>query len=227
MKHAQMKNGPHLEMWAIGIAAGLVAGAVIYVVGQYGFLASAFVGALVAVVVGVVFGMPPARVEARSIPARQDQVAPAMAQTAPVAPAMAAFVEMPAPVTVAAPPVTAPSVTAPPAMMATDMSAADVSTGEGTMPATLSAPRGGKADDLKLVWGIGPKIEKLLHRLGFFHFDQLVNLTASELQWIDANLESFKGRASRDRWQVQAAVLVKGGTEQDAEDAMRRDMGEA
>ena len=103
---------------------------------------------------------------------------------------------------------------------------ADLPAGAGTRPATLSAPRGGKADNLKLVWGIGPKVEKLLHRLGFFHFDQLVGLTAQELVWIDANLENFKGRASRDRWKLQAEVLVKGGSEQDAEDAMRRAMSE-
>ena len=94
-------------------------------------------------------------------------------------------------------------------------------------PAVLDAPRGGKADNLKMVWGIGPKIERLLHRLGVFHFDQLVNLTEQELHWIDANLENFKGRASRDRWKVQATVLLNGGSEQDAEDAMRRDMGQA
>ena len=94
-------------------------------------------------------------------------------------------------------------------------------------PAVLDAPRGGKADNLKMVWGIGPKIERLLHRLGVFHFDQLVNLTEEELHWIDANLENFKGRASRDRWKVQARVLIDGGTEQDAEAAMRHDVGPA
>lgn len=105
--------------------------------------------------------------------------------------------------------------------------AANLPTGAGTRPATLKAPRGGKADNLKLVWGIGPKIEKLLNRLGFFHFDQLVTLTEAELVWIDDNLENFRGRASRDRWKVQAQVLLDGGSEQDAEDAMRRDRGEA
>ena len=95
----------------------------------------------------------------------------------------------------------------------------------GVKPAVLDAARGGKADDLKLVWGIGPKIEKLLNRLGFYHFDQLVALTPDELAWVDANLEAFKGRATRDRWSVQARVLMAGGTEADAEAAARQDMG--
>jgi predicted flap endonuclease-1-like 5' DNA nuclease len=42
-------------------------------------------------------------------------------------------------------------------------------------PAALDGPRNGKADDLKLIKGIGPKLEILCHRLGFYHFDQLAN----------------------------------------------------
>jgi len=83
---------------------------------------------------------------------------------------------------------------------------------EGTKPMQLDAARGGKPDDLKLVKGIGPKMEKLCNKLGFYHFDQLASWTADEVAWVDANLEGFKGRVSRDEWVAQAKILAEGGT---------------
>jgi len=74
-------------------------------------------------------------------------------------------------------------------------------------PAGLSAPRGGKADDLKEIKGIGPKLEKMLHGMGFYHFDQIAKWGKSDLAWVDDNLEGFKGRASRDNWISQASQL--------------------
>ncbi|GKY86951.1 hypothetical protein [Sinisalibacter aestuarii] len=82
--------------------------------------------------------------------------------------------------------------------------------GEGRKPATLAAPRDGKADDLKQIKGIGPKLEALCHRLGFYHFDQIAGWSADEIAWVDANLEGFKGRVSRDGWVGQARVLAAG-----------------
>jgi predicted flap endonuclease-1-like 5' DNA nuclease len=78
-------------------------------------------------------------------------------------------------------------------------------------PASLSAPRDGGADDLKKIKGVGPKLEQLLHRLGFFHFDQIASWSASDVAWVDDNLEGFKGRATRDEWVAQAAKLASGG----------------
>ncbi|MBY6161077.1 NADH-quinone oxidoreductase subunit E [Mameliella alba] len=71
-------------------------------------------------------------------------------------------------------------------------------------PAGLSAPREGKADDLKRIKGVGPKLEQMLHGMGVFHFDQIAIWTEKELAWVDDNLEGFKGRASRDEWIAQA-----------------------
>jgi len=82
----------------------------------------------------------------------------------------------------------------------------------GVKPAALDAPREGGADDLKEIRGIGPKLEKLCHALGFYHFDQIANWTADEIAWVDANLEGFKGRVTRDDWVAQARVLADGGT---------------
>ncbi|GGD37134.1 hypothetical protein [Sinisalibacter lacisalsi] len=81
----------------------------------------------------------------------------------------------------------------------------------GVKPAALDAPREGGPDDLKQIKGIGPKLEKLCHALGFYHFDQIANWTAEEIAWVDANLEGFKGRVTRDDWVQQAGILAAGG----------------
>lgn len=91
--------------------------------------------------------------------------------------------------------------TAPPAAVA----AAEVAPAR---PARLEAPRGGVPDDLKRIKGVGPKLEALLNRLGFWHFDQIANWTAAEVAWVDENLETFKGRVTRDDWVTQARQLA-------------------
>ena len=78
-------------------------------------------------------------------------------------------------------------------------------------PAALPSARGGKADDLKIIVGIGPKLEILCHKLGFFHFDQIAAWTAAEIAWVDDNLEGFKGRVTRDNWVDQARSLAARG----------------
>ncbi|MGH1578306.1 NADH-quinone oxidoreductase subunit E [Planktotalea sp.] len=81
----------------------------------------------------------------------------------------------------------------------------------GTKPKTRKAPRKSGADDLKMIKGVGPKLEKLLNTLGFFHFNQISKWTDAEVAWVDQNLEGFKGRVSRDNWVKQAEVLASGG----------------
>ncbi len=79
-----------------------------------------------------------------------------------------------------------------------------------TRPASLDAPRDTGADDLKMIKGVGPKLEALLHDLGFYHFDQIAAWTSQEVAWVDENLEGFKGRVSRDDWVAQAKLLASG-----------------
>ncbi len=78
-------------------------------------------------------------------------------------------------------------------------------------PRTMKAPRKSGADDLKMIKGVGPKLEQLLHTLGFYHFDQIAKWSAEEVAWVDENLEGFKGRVSRDNWVDQAKILADGG----------------
>ena len=77
-------------------------------------------------------------------------------------------------------------------------------------PRTMKAPRKAGADDLKMIKGVGRKLEKLLNTLGLYHFDQIAKWSAEELSWVDDNLEGFKGRASRDEWVDQARKLASG-----------------
>ncbi|SFQ16428.1 NADH-quinone oxidoreductase subunit E [Roseivivax halotolerans] len=78
----------------------------------------------------------------------------------------------------------------------------------GEKPEQLSGPRGGGADDLKKIKGVGPKLEKMLNSLGFYHFDQIAGWTEAEVAWVDHHLEGFKGRVSRDDWVSQAKALT-------------------
>ena len=78
-------------------------------------------------------------------------------------------------------------------------------------PQFLSAAREGRPDDLKLIKGVGPKLEKTLHDMGLFHFDQIAVWGPKELAWMDDNLAGFKGRATRDDWVNQAKILAAGG----------------
>ena len=79
-----------------------------------------------------------------------------------------------------------------------------------TKPKTLDAPEGGAADDLKMIKGIGPKLEALVNKMGFYHFSQIADWGPNEVSWVDQNLEGFKGRVTRDNWVEQAKKLAAG-----------------
>ncbi len=100
----------------------------------------------------------------------------------------------------------------------------EASTGAGNKPATLKAARGGKADDLKMIKGVGPKMEALLNSLGFYHFDQVASWKADEVAWVDQNLEGFKGRVSRDNWVSQAQALATGAETEFSKRAKKGDI---
>ncbi|MGX9147462.1 NADH-quinone oxidoreductase subunit E [Mesorhizobium sp. 128a] len=65
-------------------------------------------------------------------------------------------------------------------------------------------------DDLKLISGVGPKIEGVLHTLGIFTFAQVASWKKAERDWVDGYL-AFQGRIDRDDWVGQAKALAKGG----------------
>jgi predicted flap endonuclease-1-like 5' DNA nuclease len=200
MAGRDFKNGPLWEMWAIAAGVGAVAFGVAFVVGKFDLTSAAFVGAVLAAVVVLGFGFP--RSERRAAPPRHDAVRPA----APQAPAAVAPVTAPAAAAAMAP--------AAPVMAAPAPATPAVATPAGqSRPASLQAPRAGQADDLKIIKGVGPKLEQLCHQLGFYHYDQVAHWTAEEVAWVDDNLEGFKGRVTRDRWVPQAKAIVEMGPE--------------
>ncbi|WP_170758878.1 NADH-quinone oxidoreductase subunit NuoE [Ruegeria lacuscaerulensis] len=76
-------------------------------------------------------------------------------------------------------------------------------------PETLTGARDGKPDDLKMLKGVGPKLEETLNELGFFHYDQIAAWTPANVAWVDERLK-FKGRIERDGWIEQAGKLAVG-----------------
>ncbi|KUJ79317.1 NADH-quinone oxidoreductase subunit E [Ruegeria profundi] len=86
---------------------------------------------------------------------------------------------------------------------------ADSTEVQEAQPETLSAARDGKADNLKLLKGVGPKLEHTLNELGIYHFDQIAAWTPEHVAWVDERLQ-FKGRIERDGWIEQAGKLAAG-----------------
>ena len=87
-----------------------------------------------------------------------------------------------------------------------------MASGKPQQPKGIAAPRGGKPDHLTRIAGIGSKIERTLHGLGCFHFDQIASWTPDEIRWVEDHLK-FKGRIARDEWQSQARALAGGKAE--------------
>ncbi len=75
-------------------------------------------------------------------------------------------------------------------------------------PAGIARPAA--VDDLKLISGVGPKNEKVLHELGIFTFAQVAGWKKAEREWVDGYL-NFHGRIEREDWVKQAKALAKGG----------------
>lgn len=68
-------------------------------------------------------------------------------------------------------------------------------------------------DDLKLISGVGPKLEGVLHGLGIYTYAQVASWKKTERDWVD-NYLKFKGRIERDDWVKQAKALAKGGVDE-------------
>ncbi|QND68980.1 ATP-binding cassette domain-containing protein [Mesorhizobium loti] len=85
----------------------------------------------------------------------------------------------------------------------------------------LAAPRGGKADNLTRIKGIGTVNEKKLNDHGIFHFDQIGAWKKADVEAAEAYL-AFDGRIAREEWVKQAKLLGQG---KDTEFSRRVDEG--
>ncbi|MGR3661215.1 MAG: NADH:quinone oxidoreductase, partial [Paracoccaceae bacterium] len=75
-------------------------------------------------------------------------------------------------------------------------------------PPVIRKARADGADDLKVIKGVGPALEKTLNDLGFYHYDQIAGWRKKEIEWVDERLR-FKGRIERDGWIKQCKSLAK------------------
>lgn len=126
---------------------------------------------------------------------------PAEARPEP-APAAAAVPE-----TVAPPPpkaVVVPVAPAPEPQAETPTTAAATTDG-----APKIAPAVGEPDNLRLIKGVGPKLNTLLISLGVTRFDQIADWKEAEINEVDQYLGTFSGRITRDAWIDQAKFLAK------------------
>ena len=97
------------------------------------------------------------------------------------------------------------------AAASTASKAASAGTGStaGRAFAKLKSAEGGKADDLSLIGGIGPKMEAELHKAGIFHFWQLAGMTAGDVTKLEA-IGEIGPRVAREEWVAQAQELLAG-----------------
>ena len=62
-------------------------------------------------------------------------------------------------------------------------------------------------DDLKLIVGIGPVLERMLHKMGVTTYRQIARWSERDIDEFDAKLPEFPGRIRRDAWVTQAREL--------------------
>jgi len=65
----------------------------------------------------------------------------------------------------------------------------------------------GAPDDLKLIVGVGPVLERMLHQLGVGTYRQIAHWSERDIDEFDAKLHEFPGRIRRDAWVTQARAL--------------------
>lgn len=79
-----------------------------------------------------------------------------------------------------------------------------------------SAP---KADDLRAIYGIGPKFETGLHAAGIHRYQQIAEWTDEDLESIAAALKIKPARIRKAGWIESARSLLAQGEDRDAERA--------
>lgn len=171
--------------WILAAVSGVVVLAVCLFLIELGILASIFMGAVVFIVVGLLLGWIFCSELKPLVQPNETTAASSAPEPAPAAEAA---------------PISAPIASIP------EVEAVE----DAVRPEALSGARDGAADDLKMIKGVGPKLEIMLNELGFYHFDQIAGWSAAEVAWVNDNLAGFKGRVSRDNWVEQARKLASG-----------------
>lgn len=93
-----------------------------------------------------------------------------------------------------------------------DQSASSGAVASASAAATLKfldAPNG-EPDDLKKILGIGSVLEEKLNEMGVYHYSQIAEFSAADVENINTHL-NFPGRIERDEWIPQAQEMMQGG----------------
>lgn len=80
-----------------------------------------------------------------------------------------------------------------------------IDTEDNAPPPLLDSPTA--PDDLKLIVGVGPVLERMLQQLGVSSYRQIARWTERDIDEFDARLPEFPGRIRRDHWVTQAREL--------------------
>ena len=65
-------------------------------------------------------------------------------------------------------------------------------------------------DDLKLIFGIGPKIEKMLNKDGVNEFEDIAAWKKADIAKYSEKLDGFADRIERDEWVLSAKQIIAG-----------------
>ena len=71
-----------------------------------------------------------------------------------------------------------------------------------------ASTRPGDRDDLKMIKGVGPAIEKTLNELGIFNFRQIADMSEYDIDRVARRLKGFHSRIHREDWIGQARALL-------------------
>ncbi len=63
-------------------------------------------------------------------------------------------------------------------------------------------------DDLQMIKGVGPAIEKTLNELGIFRFRQIADMSEYDIDRVARRLKGFHSRIHREDWIGQARTLI-------------------
>ena len=192
--------------WLIAVAAGVIAAILARWIGSAGVAAALLAGVFVFVVFGVLLGLfwkvPGMGGDDHAHGDGHGHGEDHSHDHAPAKAAMPEQVSAPMIASVAPVPVMAP------------VAAALAMAADPARPKGLAGPRAGKGDDLQVIEGIGPDLEKLCHEMGIFHFDQIAAWGAGEIAWMNGNLTGFRDRVTRDKWVAQARLIGSAGIDE-------------
>jgi predicted flap endonuclease-1-like 5' DNA nuclease len=81
---------------------------------------------------------------------------------------------------------------------------------EPTPESEVAADTGAHAsrDDLKMIKGVGPAIEKTLNEIGIFRFEQIADMSEYDIDRVAKRLRGFHSRIYREDWIGQARDLL-------------------